>query len=689
MSHRIDTITAVAVMPAPAAPGVPGFFTEVIPVTTLSGDWCNMVQETVALTVEWVAALNKANIAQCADIIKHAAALQSAAADTGAVSSPHTRGLLACTTSRSDAANAACIASLSSRSGAAESASIACNNAPAMAVTSATIACAIAGGNSPTTVGVRSIVAACSGIAATAGTGSAVIACDGLTAGAGVSASGVRSAVIACEDIAVPPTACVASGTDSAVIASRGSVAAGAVASSCVIASTVSTAGAAGTVDSCVIASNASTATGPFGSAVIASDGSDATGTNTAVIASIGSALADGSPAGVFACDGSRAQGAEAVSVASHDGNASGTRAAQIATDTATVSGTNAAALACGTGVSVNGVAVAVVASLSSDTLNIAVLESACVATDSCNINIADAGDAPVDDLVAAADACTIVGDHWRCAIIAAASSTVTKGPGAAANTTNAQCAIIGGSDCQISTPAAGGGMVDAVLLGSKSTELTDGAAGVPARSYCIAGGYQAGALVPTGAGVGITWRIDSVGGQLLSALAAVVGGQDYAECFENEAPGVLALGSFVARRRRRVRLAGPGDRILGVVSADPSLVGGSSEAWHGRWRRDEFGGVIRQLDQNGIISPVPNPDFDSTRPHVDRIHRPEEWTVVGILGQLRARVDATVREDDFVAAGPGGIGTRGNGGDRVECMEIVVPYDQERGYAVALCLVR
>ena len=104
---------------------------------------------------------------------------------------------------------------------------------------------------------------------------------------------------------------------------------------------------------------------------------------------------------------------------------------------------------------------------------------------------------------------------------------------------------------------------------------------------------------------------------------------------------------------------------------------------------RDEFGGIIKAIDQNGVLSPVRNSAHDPMREYVPRTARPEEWTIVGLLGQIRARVDACVREDDFVAAGQDGIGTRGNGNDRVECMEIVIPFDAEKGYAVALCLVR
>lgn len=69
---RIDTATAVAVLPAPDAPGAPGFFTKgnpgpgtPVPATNFSQDWCNSVQEElVAIAIADGAALSKADNAQ-------------------------------------------------------------------------------------------------------------------------------------------------------------------------------------------------------------------------------------------------------------------------------------------------------------------------------------------------------------------------------------------------------------------------------------------------------------------------------------------------------------------------------------------------------------------------------------------------------------------------------------------------
>lgn len=67
---RIDNSTAVAVKPAPAAAGAPGFFTKGdpvggIPSTVLTADWANMVQEElVAICLAAGIALDKGNAGQ-------------------------------------------------------------------------------------------------------------------------------------------------------------------------------------------------------------------------------------------------------------------------------------------------------------------------------------------------------------------------------------------------------------------------------------------------------------------------------------------------------------------------------------------------------------------------------------------------------------------------------------------------
>lgn len=80
---------------------------------------------------------------------------------------------------------------------------------------------------------------------------------------------------------------------------------------------------------------------------------------------------------------------------------------------------------------------------------------------------------------------------------------------------------------------------------------------------------------------------------------------------------------------------------------------------------------------------------FDATRVYLPRSARPKEWTKVGLVGQLRTRVDSTVDPGDYVAPGSTpGRGTRAKKHTKIRCMRMVSPYDSDRGYAIAWCLI-
>ena len=88
------------------------------------------------------------------------------------------------------------------------------------------------------------------------------------------------------------------------------------------------------------------------------------------------------------------------------------------------------------------------------------------------------------------------------------------------------------------------------------------------------------------------------------------------------------------------------------------------------------------------VSVPMENPDFDPSRTNIPRAQRPKEWTCVGLLGQLHVRVDETVVESCWVTV-KNGIGTISTAETRLKCMEIKTNFDQNKGYAVALCLLR
>ena len=88
---------------------------------------------------------------------------------------------------------------------------------------------------------------------------------------------------------------------------------------------------------------------------------------------------------------------------------------------------------------------------------------------------------------------------------------------------------------------------------------------------------------------------------------------------------------------------------------------------------------------------PVRNPDFDPAQPYSPRQARPEAWTCVALLGQVRVRIGQQVEESDYLTPGADGcaLGTLARPDGRLlEVMEITTPYDKARGYGVALCLV-
>lgn len=97
---------------------------------------------------------------------------------------------------------------------------------------------------------------------------------------------------------------------------------------------------------------------------------------------------------------------------------------------------------------------------------------------------------------------------------------------------------------------------------------------------------------------------------------------------------------------------------------------------------------------QKMVLVPVENPEFDPTADNTPRSERVEEWTVVGLLGQVYVNVDETVRPGDFIKAGADGVGTRADASSSdtlhgVRCMRMSSEFDAADGYAVAFCMMR
>ena len=281
-------------------------------------------------------------------------------------------------------------------------------------------------------------------------------------------------------------------------------------------------------------------------------------------------------------------------------------------------------------------------------------------------------GESSTNCLVAASVNGTIGASADSCALLATAACSI--------HASDLRCAIVGAESCVVSAFSQ-----KCVVLGSLNCETG-------AKAFTVMGGYSASTLTPSGSAQNQTWRIYSADGSSYWDGTSNNSGADYAEMFKNVVAGVIPIGSLVARSGAGVRVAQSGDRLLGVVSAAPSVLGNSGAvAWSGRNKRDEFGAVVMELDKNKVLAPVRNPDFDPSKPYTPRAERPAEWTAVGLLGQLPVRVDATVVVDCDVVSGKDGVGTAGDNkrGAQLECMEILSPFDAARGYGVALCMVR
>lgn len=161
--------------------------------------------------------------------------------------------------------------------------------------------------------------------------------------------------------------------------------------------------------------------------------------------------------------------------------------------------------------------------------------------------------------------------------------------------------------------------------------------------------------------------------------------GADYAEFFEwldanpnNED----RRGYFVTLDGDKIKIAEPGDYILGIISALPAVVGNSDENWRGRYILDEFGGFITEefeyeekiLDKDtGEIRTITktgtrykeNPEYNPTLSYIQREDRPE-WDTVGMMGVLAVRDDGTCQVNGYCQVSEGGVATASENGYRI-----------------------
>jgi hypothetical protein len=417
------------------------------------------------------------------------------------------------------------------------------------------------------------------------------------------------------------------------------------------------------------------------------------TGAYSAIIASYGNIQVSGSNSFVAACD---------------DGTFSavtGDQAAIIAATEATVSGANSVVIASSTCDATAGQS-AVIASEGNSQAN--GQASAVIAAGGASLTEADFS------LIAASDNCEIETGLERSAIVASYNST---------QHTLANNSFMAGS--YYSHSSAWG----SILLGSQNAELAD--------DFTLALGWATGAAIsPLDTNQNLTFKVDGTTGQIHSDSGSISTPADYAEYFENSKKGALAVGSLIAfASAKKVKLATTGDPVLGVVSANPAFCGNAAPLnWRKRYMVDDFGApVMEEIEfiqwseesetvremvdgeltkaktvtreaYSGPISDAPddrpenariykmtvrkqNPDFDSSKAYVSRGDRPDQWTPVGLLGQLRVRVAADVAAGDYLEAGAGGIGAKASGKTGLYVMDIFKAFAD--GFAIADVFVK
>ena len=159
--------------------------------------------------------------------------------------------------------------------------------------------------------------------------------------------------------------------------------------------------------------------------------------------------------------------------------------------------------------------------------------------------------------------------------------------------------------------------------------------------------------------------------------------GADYAEFFEwldGNPNNEDRVGYLVALDGEKIRFTNPEDEILGIISANPAILGDNYEwNWNGKYLTDEFGRIlydkveefidIPKVDEetgetivekksSGFFDhPRINPDYDPDQEYINRRDR-SEWAMVGMLGKLFVRDDGTAQINGYVSAGEGGIAT-------------------------------
>lgn len=197
-------------------------------------------------------------------------------------------------------------------------------------------------------------------------------------------------------------------------------------------------------------------------------------------------------------------------------------------------------------------------------------------------------------------------------------------------------------------------------------------------------------------------WELDSNTGDLVYSGNASTVFSDYGEFFENLKNGEIGMGVIIALEGAKVRPAKKDEDFIGVVSGTAAIrLGDTPFHWQGRYLKDKWGRPIyeeiddpdwqpkkgqKEKDRPKIKIQKEHKEFDLKKEQIPRSQRPEEWTLVGLLGQVYVRCDKTVQPGDYIKSKANGTGTKAADKTRLRAMKITTPFDGK--YAVVYCLL-
>ena len=178
----------------------------------------------------------------------------------------------------------------------------------------------------------------------------------------------------------------------------------------------------------------------------------------------------------------------------------------------------------------------------------------------------------------------------------------------------------------------------------------------------------------------------------------------DFAELFPNLTGEAQGYGLIQTIDGHGVRPANSGDQVVGVTSATAGVILGEVPfSWQDRWLKDEWGAFIMedvvdedwepregQTEEDRPVHRLPkeNPEYDPELEYTKRQERPDEWSIVGLVGQVYVRLDENVEPMDYVKPLKDGIGQTSAQPTKLRVMKITQAFDADKGYKIGFCLL-